>query len=142
MNRFGSVFPTNSQGTRPRRQRRGVVIVEFAVVALILVSLIIAVVEFGRAVWVRNTVGHAAREGARWAIVRGNESGRPTDDAAVSAYVQSKIPITGLTVTTTWTPNKDPGSVVQVRVQSAFTAVIPMIPAVTLTGTSRMVIAF
>src|SRR5687768_17014002 len=88
----------NAWRRRGLRNRRGAVVVEFALIATLLVSMIVGVVDFGRAVWVRVSVGHAAREGARWAIVRGSESGRVADTAAVGAYVRSKIPISPLAV--------------------------------------------
>jgi len=124
------------------RNRRGAVLVEFVLVSLILMFTIIGVIEFGRAVWTHNSLGHAAREGARWAIVRGNQSGRVADTAAVSAFVMSRTSIRPIAIATAWAPNKDPGSTVTVNVQHQFRAVVPIIPAITLSSRSRLVVSF
>src|SRR5687767_3857600 len=124
------------------RNRRGAVLVEFVLVSLILMFTIIGIIEFGRAVWTHNSIGHAAREGARWAIVRGNESGRVADTAAVRAHVFTRVGVRPLTVTTVWSPNKNPGSTVTVTVQHSFRAVVPIVPQITLSSRSRMVISF
>src|SRR5688500_20255821 len=98
------------------RNRRGAVLVEFVLVSMILMFSIIGVIEFGRAVWTHNSLGHAAREGARLAIVRGNQSGRVADTAAVSAFVMSSTSIRPTAIATAWAPNKDPGATVTVNV--------------------------
>lgn len=124
------------------RNRRGAVLVEFVTISALLMLSIIGVIEFGRAMWTHNSLSHAAREGARWAIVRGNESGRVADTAGVSTYVLSRIGTRPLSVTTVWSPDKDPGSTVTVTVQHQFRAVVPIVPQVTLSSRSRMVISF
>lgn len=53
--------------TSPRHQRRGVVAVEFAVVAPILLLLTFAMVEVNRTLETQNLLETAAREGARFA---------------------------------------------------------------------------
>ena len=132
--------------TRPGRtgcrNRRGAVLIEFVMISMLLLLSIIGVMEFGRAVWVHNSLSHAAREGARWAIVRGNQSGRVADTAAVSSYVLTKTSTRPVAVSTVWSPNKDPGSTVTVTVQHSFRAVVPIIPTITLGSRSRMVISF
>jgi len=47
-------------------------------------------------------------------------------------------------VTTSWIPDKEPGSEVQVRAQYNFTSLVPgLLPySVTLSSTSKMVISF
>ncbi len=56
---------------RPRRRRgqRGQSLVEFAFVLPIIVLVIVAFVEIGRAVFAWNTIANAARQGARVAAV-------------------------------------------------------------------------
>jgi Flp pilus assembly protein TadG len=53
----------------PRRRRRAVAAVEFAVVAPFLVMLILGIIEFGRLIMLQQIVTNASREGARRAIV-------------------------------------------------------------------------
>ena len=128
------------------RDEHGAELIEFAVVSLLLLALMFGIVEFGRGIWIYGSVAHLAREGARWSIVRGSESPRTTTPTEVETYVNSVAAgMTGLTVATTWDdPSKDPGTVVQVRVDKPFTPALPMggLGNVTLSSTSRMVIAF
>lgn len=67
---IGTVRP--SPATRTRRRRRGAdgqSLVEFALVIPIIVLLVAAFVEIGRAVFAYNTIANAARQGARVAAV-------------------------------------------------------------------------
>jgi Flp pilus assembly protein TadG len=47
------------------RPHRGQAMVEFAVVATVLMMLTMGIVDFSRAIWSFNTLAHLAREGAR-----------------------------------------------------------------------------
>lgn len=60
------------------RLRRGQALVEFAMVAPLFFLLLLSIVEFGRATYYVEIVNNAAREGARYAIVHGNESANPS----------------------------------------------------------------
>lgn len=51
------------------RRQRGAAIVEFALVAMIFLTLLIGIVEFGRWLFTLNTASEATRLGARWAVV-------------------------------------------------------------------------
>jgi Flp pilus assembly protein TadG len=128
--------------TRGIRGEKGATLLEFAVVGILFMMLTAGMMELARGVWTYNTVAHAAREGARFAIVRGQDSGSPATPAQVEAFVKSRIPIDTVTVTTTWAPDKKPGSNVQVKVDFAFSPVVPFFPAIPLTSTSRMVISY
>lgn len=59
-------------------RRRGQALVEFAMVAPFFFMLLLSIVEFGRATYYVQILNNAAREGARYAIVHGNESTDPT----------------------------------------------------------------
>jgi Flp pilus assembly protein TadG len=50
--------------------------VEFAIGATVFLTILFAVLEFGRALWVHNALADAARRGARYAVVH------PESDAA------------------------------------------------------------
>ena len=50
---------------------RGQALVEFALVFPMFFVLLVAIFDFGRIVWARNSLENAAREGARYAIVHG-----------------------------------------------------------------------
>jgi TadE-like protein len=57
---------------------RGQALVEFALVAPLLILLLLSIIEFGRAVYYIQMLDNAAREGARYAIVHGAASGCPS----------------------------------------------------------------
>lgn len=55
--------------TRPRRRQLGQGMVEFALVAVLLVPVVVGVFDVGRAVYADNSLASAARQGARYASV-------------------------------------------------------------------------
>lgn len=125
------------------RDERGAAMVEFAIAAGVFVTVLLGIMEFGFAAWEKNGVAADAREGARYAIVRGSESGRVTDSAGVADYVKSKTSLdTTIQVVTTWHPDKKFGSVVWVQVNHAVPRRGPFIPAHTDSSTSKMVVVF
>ena len=129
-----------------RRNERGSELIEFAVISILFFTLTFGVMEFGRAIWIYGTMAHVARQGARLAIVRGADSPRTATVAEVENYVTtSAAGMTDLVVNTTWDdPSRDPGTVVQVQVSKDFQPALPFVNLgpLTLTSTSRMVIAF
>src|ERR1044072_2529928 len=48
---------------------RGATLVEFALAVTVLLTSMLAVIEFGRALWTHNALTDAARKGARYAVV-------------------------------------------------------------------------
>jgi len=60
------------------RSSRGQALVEFAMIAPFFFLLLFSIIEFGRAVYYIQILNNAAREGARYAIVHGNESTQPS----------------------------------------------------------------
>mgnify|MGYP000500059501 CR=1 FL=1 len=63
--------------SRPERSR-GQALVEFALVAPLLFLLILGTIEAGRFIFYYELLNHAAREGARYAIVHGARSDCPS----------------------------------------------------------------
>ena len=127
-----------------RKRERGTSAVEFALIMPIFLLVIIGVGELSRAIWIYGTVAHAAREGTRYALVRGAENKAPVTAADVESYVRAKAGYGSLLqVTTTWQPDNKAGSIVQVSVQYEFTSVASLLPLppLALSSTSRMVIA-
>ena len=125
------------------RGQSGSAIVEFTLIALMFFMLVFGLVEFGRAIFDYSLVSSLAREGVRWASVRGSGSGHTATATDVSTYVQGKAAGLPVTVTTTWTPNKNPGSTVSVQVQYTFRSVAPVLLSlgtIPLHSTSSMVI--
>ncbi len=96
---------------------RGAEMVEFALSFLLFLILVVAVFEGGRLVWTYETLAHAARQGARMAIVHG-ERNPLGDDTAITAAVRAQavgLPSADVTVNTVWDDaEKKGGSVVTV----------------------------
>lgn len=148
-----------------RRGERGAALVEFALSAALLFALLFGVMAICLALYSNNVVSEAAREGARYAIVRGATScadATPGCNASVSSiqtYVQGLgfpgINPQNMKVTTTWsafppggscTPSatcNNPGNQVQVTVQYTFPLKIPFVMSrdLTLSSVSQMVIS-
>lgn len=57
------------QNKRFKSDERGTTLVEFSIAALVFLTVMFAVIEFGRALWVHNALADAARRGARYAVL-------------------------------------------------------------------------
>lgn len=104
------------------RSRHGQSMVEFALAIPLLLLLILGLVDLARLMWAYETLGHAVREGTRYAIVHGSESAQPADQAAIRQVVVQTVPALdpdGITVLVTWSPDNAPGS--QVTVEAHYT---------------------
>lgn len=111
------------------------------------ILILFLLIEFGLMFWARNTITAASRDGARYAIVRGSDSGRQADTAGVSAFIRGRTSLSPLAVTTTWDDNKKPGTNVNVNVRYTHRLISPFLgfivsDSVVLASTSRMVIVF
>ena len=133
------------QSKRVLSRQSGSAIVEFTLVALMFFMLSLGLAEMGRAVFDYSIVSSLAREGVRWASVRGSASGHTATDVNISDYVKSKASGMNLTVTVTWTPANDnsAGKTVNVQVLYNFRSIAPVLLSlgtIPLTSTSHMVI--
>ncbi len=52
------------------RRDEGQELVEYAIVFIVLMTLTLGIIEFGIVLFTQNSLSNAAREGARWAVVR------------------------------------------------------------------------
>ena len=59
---------------RHRDHERGVAALEFALIAPVFFLLIFGIIDFGLGIWTYNNISQAVREGARYAVVRGDGS--------------------------------------------------------------------
>ncbi len=127
---------------------RGAAFVEFGLLAPVFFLVIVGIVDFGRMVWLSNSVEHAATEGARYAAVRG--AGKPTVATAqqIEDFARAQvtlIPTSDMTVNVSWTPtnNNNPGSTVTIQVTYNFEYLLVGFlgfDPVDLEGTSTLVI--
>ena len=138
--------PRNQPGRPSVRSEAGVVVVEFAIIAVALFMVLFATMVFGLAVWEYNIVASAAKDGARWATVRGASSSSPATASAVANYVNGRVYGLAVAVTTTWpdsgSPPNAPGKRVRVQVATTFVPIKLLVPnnSLTLQSTAEMII--
>lgn len=136
---------------RARRRSRGQSLVEFALIFPVLILLLVAIFDLGRAVFAYTSITNGAREGARLAIVNQDVTRiktRATDQAALADKALSSVTVTffevgatGSTTVTTCSP-LEIGCLAQVQYTTVFRPATPLISAllfpggVTLTATS------
>ena len=138
--KFSSLTPAR------RRAQRGSTLVEGALCFTVFLMMVFGVMDFGRLLFAYNFTAFAAREGARYAMTHGNTSKSPATSDTVKTIVTNQavgLDTSAITVTTTWSPDENPGSTVNVKVQYAFNAVVPYFPGSLLNvqSTSQMVIS-
>jgi len=137
---------------------------------IMMMSFLFVVMETGFLLYSYHFISEAAREGTRYAIVRGSSAGSPAGTAcatystlackASSTDIQNFVKNLGflnsanMTVTPSWSafangsscpatgPCNSPGNLVTVQVQYNFTLSVPVIPSktYTLSSTAAMII--
>lgn len=157
---------SQKRGWRRLCSEAGGALVETALSATIMLSVMIGLFELSMALYSYHYVSYAAREGSRYAIVRGSKCINIPDCGVSSDNVQTAvqdlgfpgIDSTAVSVTTTWysasqtTPTtwtacvgvcNAPGNLVKVDVSYPFSLTIPFLPkkALSLSSTSQMVIS-
>jgi Flp pilus assembly pilin Flp len=125
------------------KETAGAAMAEFALVAAVFLPIILfGIAEIGLAAWSKNSVASDAREGARFAVVRGSASPTPATAADVKAFVLSKTSLSSDSVVTIWPSGKGPGSLVSVHRYNVRPRRGLFLPATTDSSTSTMVIVF
>jgi len=148
------------------RSEEGSAIMETAMSFLMLLSFLLVIMETGFLLYSYHFISEAAREGTRYAIVRGRSAGSDcasygslachASSADVQNYVKNLgfLNPTNMTVSPAWSafasgstcpttgPCDSPGNLVTVQVQYNFTLSIPVIPTktYTLSSTAAMII--
>jgi Flp pilus assembly protein TadG len=130
------------------QDRYGGTMVEFAIVAgLVVTPLMLGILEFGYAAWAKNCVVADAREGARYAIVRGSTSANVATVDSVRRHIRSRTALetTGadsVRVYAVWPTNNSPGSMVEVSVAHRVTRRGLFIRTHTDSATAKRVILY
>jgi Flp pilus assembly protein TadG len=76
--------------SKQRSGERGDSLAEFALVLPVLLLILIAILDFGRAIYAYSVVAHSAREGARRGIILANDSNiSPADEADIIAVAEN-----------------------------------------------------
>lgn len=133
------------QRQRTLRDDRGAALVEFAVTSILFFTITLGTLEFGRMIMDYSIVSNAAREGVRYAAVRGTASGHPVTEAEVQTYTAGRSVglLSAGNVAVTWPTNKTQGSIVRVQVTYNFSPIVALLPSQTvqLRSTTEMTIA-
>ncbi len=127
---------------------RGAAFMEFGILAPVFFIVTIGIMDFGRMIWLSNTVEHAATEGARYAAVRGSNKPTVATTQTITDFVEGQaelIPPNEMDIEVSWTPanNNNPGSTVSILVTYNFEYLLIGFlgfDPVDLEGTSTMVI--
>jgi Flp pilus assembly protein TadG len=83
-----------------RRNRGGVAVVEFAIVAPVFVLFVMGMIEVSRGLMIQEVITNAAREGARAAVVESSTTSTVT--SAVQTYLTAaNVPTSAATITVT-----------------------------------------
>ena len=122
----------------------GTAMVEFALVGSVFTLILLGIVEFGLAAWQKNTAAADAREATRYAMVHGATSGSIATPESVTKFVKSRTSLdtAAMSIYTSWSPDKKPGSEVTVSVAHTVPRRGPFIAAHRDSVTSKMRIFF
>src|SRR5438128_6993604 len=84
------------------RGQAGQSLAELSIVLVLFVVVTFGIVDAGRLIFAYNAVSFGAREGVRYAIVRGSKSVTSTDQSDITTQIQSKTVGVPVDVTVTW----------------------------------------
>lgn len=117
---------------------KGQALVELALSLLLLMFILFGITEFGRAMYITNTLNNAAREGARRAVVSNATPEGSLDTAALETQIKSCIPFdqTDLSITFDAAAPVSAGTPVTVTVTLPFQPVVPLLSSFFPTGFS------
>jgi len=101
----------------------GQAIVEFALTIPIMLLLIMLTVDFGRAIWYYNAIANAAREGARYGIVKSH-----SDAEIINTVLQKStgVPLSNSNITITRSGTSPNGSI-KVSISYNFRPITPLV---------------
>jgi Flp pilus assembly protein TadG len=156
----GSANESRATGLLKLKAEGGSNLIEYALVFMFLMSMLLGIVDFSRALYSYHFLSNAAREATRWAAVRGatcTNDGSCASEAFqtdIQTYVTSITPpgvdSTKLTTAASWPGTApiclvdahSPGCPVEVQVSYNFTFVVPFIRStpLNLSSTSQMII--
>ena len=142
--------------TRRKSSQRGATLIEFALVAFLLMMVIFACFEFNRMVLVYTTLANASRAGVRYAIVHGSDrtvtpGTDPASGPGNTANVVTKVKqfasmgtlnTSNLSVVVDYPVNNKPGSLVKVSLSYPYNPFIVLPLNVNITSATQGIIVF
>lgn len=129
-----------------RRRPPAQAVAEFALVLTPCLALFFGVINFALALYCYDFVCYSAQQAVRYATVHGSTAPTVVSSTDVKNYVNTLVVgvlnTNTMTVTTTWSPDNKPGSVVTVSVSYNFPPLTNLVSSVTipLSRTAAMVI--
>jgi Flp pilus assembly protein TadG len=121
-------------------------VAEFALVLTPCLALFFGVINFALALYCYDFVCYSAQQAVRYATVHGSTAPTIASSSSITSYVNGLVVgvlnTSAMTVTTTWSPDNKPGSVVTVSVSYNFPPLTNLVSSVTipLSRTAAMVI--
>ncbi len=121
-------------------------VAEFALVITPCLTLFFGIINFALALYCYDFVCYSAQQAVRYATVHGSTATTIVSSTDVTNYVHTLVVgvlnTSAMTVTTTWSPDNKPGSIVTVNVSYNFPPLTKLVSSVTipLTRTAAMVI--
>ena len=110
----------SSQSSLGRQGERGTALIEFTLIMPLLLVLTIAVVDFGRAFYVKNVLEQAAREGVRLRAVSSS-----ADSALVTQRVNQVAAPANVSITNLLIEGPTPSKQVHVKLTAEFNWIFP-----------------
>jgi Flp pilus assembly protein TadG len=101
--------------------------IEVTLILMPLLVLIFGAITFSYSVFAYNNVHWIARQGTRWAAVRGSSSGNVATAEEIEAYARTQsvgLSHANLTVDASFSPNNNPGGTVTIVVDYTVSPVI------------------
>lgn len=133
-----------------KKGQNGVTLIEFATILLLLLTILLGIMEAGRAIMNYHTLYEAVSEGARYAAVNGSSSGSPPGPRSISEVdplIKQKVvdAAVGLQLSTSdvqvsWTPDNRPGSAVSVSATYLYVSFAPGWPNFSLNSLSNVTV--
>src|SRR5262249_16292853 len=120
-------------------------LIEISLCCMLLMTIFLGIMEFGWGIYNYNFLAYSAREGARYASIRGAAAPTPATADSVQTFVRNQavvIDATQISVNTTWTPDNTPGNSVTVNISYPVPALLGWLTGGnTITASSTMRIA-
>jgi Flp pilus assembly protein TadG len=113
-------------------RQKGSAMVEYALVFSIFFMLLYAFVQFSLMLFTFNNATYASRVAVRYAVVHGSTATYTCTTTDISNIISPLLwgaPSGATTITTTWSPNKTPGSAVTISVTIQYTPKLPFVPS-------------
>jgi Flp pilus assembly protein TadG len=130
-------IPATTSLYRRLGTRRGTSMAEFGLVAVPCLTLFFAIISFAMALYCYDFLGYSARQATRYAMVHGSTAPTVVSASDVKTYVNGLVlgvlDTSLLTVTTTWSPDNNRGSVVTVTLGYTYKPLTSLVSGVNIT---------